>query len=421
MTARRSFAIVGMGLAVTGAVGALLVRHAFPAPIVGSFGFGEAAIVGYVISGLTWASIGALLVIRRPDNAVGWLMVLVGVGHALSQLSVALTFAFAAEGTAQGDRLAQVAGWVTVLLELVTIFQIAIGFLFPTGRVQSRRWGQFMRAFWAFAGVFAVISLTQPGPLQLIPAVQNPFGFGPDLRGGQPIAPILIVATMVIFASLGISMVSRYRSAGRLERQQIKWFVLALGLSVIGLGITTSEVILPERLGNASGLTVYVYAGAVVPVAIGIAILRYRLFEIDRIISRTIGYVLITAVLVGAYVGLVIVIGGPLGDATGGETISVAFSTLVVAALFQPVRRRIQAIVDHRFDRARIDAERTTAAFSERLRDEVDIGTVTNDLRDTVEATIRPASLGLWIRETRVGPPRFGSSVVTESASRGSP
>ncbi len=397
--APRTFAIVGLGLVVIGAVGTVLVRYAFPAPIAGSFGFGEAAMVGYVLSGLTWASIGALLVIRRPDNAVGWLMVLVGVGHALSQLSVALTFAFVAEGTARGDRLAQIAGWVTVLLGLVMIFQIAIGFLFPTGRVQSRGWGRFMGAFWAVAGVFAVISLTQPGPLQLIPAVQNPFGFGPDLRGGQPLAPILVAATLVIFAGLGISMVSRYYSAGRLERQQIKWFVLALGVSVIGLGITTSEVLLPDRLGNASGLTVFVYAGAIVPVAIGIAILRYRLFEIDRIISRTIGYVLITAVLVGAYVGVVIVIGGPIGDATGGETISVALSTLVVAALFQPVRRRIQTIVDRRFDRARIDAERTIAAFSERLRDEVDIGTVTNDLRATVEATIRPDRLGVWLRE----------------------
>ena len=128
------------------------------------------------------------------------------------------------------------------------------------------------------------------------------------------------------------------------------------------------------------------------------AILRYRLYEIDRIVSRTIAYVVISAVLVAAYVGMVIVIGGPLGDATGGDTIAVALSTLAVAALFQPLRRRVQAIVDRRFDRARIDADRTTAEFSERLRSEMDIETVTTDLRKTVHATVRPARLGVWLR-----------------------
>ena len=111
------------------------------------FGFNGATMVGFLISGLSWASIGALLVGRRPENAVGWLMVMIGVGYALSQLSVSLTFVFLSERTAQGDRLAQIAGWLTVMLQLVAIFQIAIGFLFPSGRVQSRGWARFMRVF----------------------------------------------------------------------------------------------------------------------------------------------------------------------------------------------------------------------------------------------------------------------------------
>lgn len=398
MMAGRVFVVVGMGLAIAGALGTALVRYVSPAPILGAFGFGEMAMVGYVIQGLTWTSIGALLVIRRPENAVGWLMVLVGVGYALSQLSVAVTFAFVAEGTARGDRLAQFAGWVTVLLQLVALFQFAIGFIFPGGRTQSRRWARFMRLFWAFAGVFVVISLSQPGPLQLLPSVQNPFGYGPDLRGDSLIAPILSLLTVVILASLGISMVSRYRAAGHIERLQLKWFVLALGLSAIGLGIAQLESF--DRIGpaNPMGLTVYVFAGAVVPVAIGIAILRYRLFEIDRLVSRTLGWALVTGLVVSLFAGSVVGLQALLATFTQGQTIAVAASTLFAFALFQPIRRRVQRAVDVRFDRARYDAERTVRAFAGRLQGEADLGTVTNDLRATVLAVLAPTGLDVWVR-----------------------
>ena len=144
MTGARAFAGVGLGLAVIGAMGTVVVRIVAPVPILGAFGFNQVVMIGYLIAGLTWASIGAVLVVRRPENVVGWLMVFVGVGYSLSQVSVSLTFAFIAEGTAQAERLAQVAGWTTVLLQLVTVFQLAIGFLFPTGRVQSPGWGRFM-------------------------------------------------------------------------------------------------------------------------------------------------------------------------------------------------------------------------------------------------------------------------------------
>ncbi len=134
------------------------------------------------------------------------------------------------------------------------------------------------------------------------------------------------------------------------------------------------------------------------PLAIAVAILRYRLYDLDRIISRTISYVLITGVLAVTYAAVILVLQGPLGAVTGGDTITVALSTLVVAALFQPLRRRAQKVVDRRFDRARFDAERTTVAFAERLRDEVDIAAVTDDLSSTIHEVVRPASLGLWLR-----------------------
>ncbi len=398
----RAFAILGVALAIAGAIGTAIVRSVDPAPIISAaFGFGGAAMVGYLIQGLTWTSVGGLLVVRRPGNAVGWLMVLVGVGYSLSQLSVSVASSFAAEGTAQGDRLAQLAGWVTVLLQLVTILHFAIGFVFPSGRVQSPRWERFMRLFWVFAVAFVVTSLIQPGPLQLIPALDNPFGFGPDLRGGRPIAPILALAAVLIFLALVISMVSRYRSAGPIERQQLKWFVLALGVSSIGLGIASSEAIFNDRPENAVGLTVYVFAGAVVPVAIGIAIMRYRLYDIDRIISRTIGYAAVTATIGVVFAVLLLSMTGLMSAVAGGETIAVAASTLVAFALFQPVRRRVQRTVDRRFDRSRYDADLTVRSFAGRLRDDVDLGAVCREIVDTASAAVRPATAGVWLRIRR--------------------
>jgi O-antigen/teichoic acid export membrane protein len=402
MTAPRTFAVVGLGLTIAGVVATAIVRYVAPAPFIAvGFGYDGTTMVGFLIEGLCWASIGALVVVRRPENAVGWLMVLVGVGHALSQLSVALAFAFAAEGTANGQRLAQIAGWATVLLQLVGVFQIAIGFLYPNGRVQSRAWARFMWSFWAFVIVFVVISLSQPGPLQLVPALENPFGIGPDLRGDRPMAPIFSLLTIVIFGSLGISMISRYRSAGTVERLQLKWFVLALGVSAIGLGFATSGAIVMSRPTNSIGLTVYVLAGAFVPVAIGIAILRYRLYAIDRIISRTIAYATVSAITAIVFGGAIVLLSSALASFIEGETIAVAGSTLAAFAVFQPLLRRVRRDVDRRFNRAHYDAEETVAGFAARLRDEVDIGTVTTDLHWTVQSAVSPSSLGLWIREAR--------------------
>ena len=406
MTGRRAFVLGGLGLAIVGTIGTLVVRFASPVPIISAaFGFGWAAMVGYLIQGVTWASVGALLIVRRPENAVGWLMVLVGVGYSLSQLTVSLASSFAAANTAGGDRLAQVAGWLTVLLQLVTVLHFAIGFLFPTGRVQSRRWERFMRGFWFFAAVFVVTSLVQPGPLQLIPVLDNPFGFGPDIRGGRPIAPTLALAAVVIFVSLVISMISRYRSGGWLERQQLKWFVTALGVSAIGLGIATSEVFFNDDPRNAIGLTVYVFAGAVVPIAIGVAILRHRLYDIDRIIRRTIAYTVVTGTLGGTFAVLLLSLTGVMTAVAEGETIAVAASTLVAFALFQPVRRRVQGAVDRRFDRARYNADVTVRTFAGRLSGDVDIGAVCREIVDTASVAVRPAVAGVWLRDRQLKPP----------------
>jgi hypothetical protein len=196
-------------------------------------------------------------------------------------------------------------------------------------------------------------------------------------------------------------MVSRYRSSGPIERQQLKWFVLALGVSAIGLGIATSESMVNDRPENAIGLTVYVFAGALVPVAIGIAILRYRLYAIDRIISRTIAYAAVTATIGVIFTALLVSLTGLMATVAGGETIAAAASTLAAFALFQPVRRRVQRAIDRRFDRARYNADATVRTFAGRLRDDVDIGAVCREIVDTASAAVRPATAGVWLRERR--------------------
>ena len=240
----------------------------------------------------------------------------------------------------------------------------------------------------------------RPGPIEFgwIEPVDNPLGMsGLRFLAGDGSFNIMFLAyaTAVVLATVGI--VRRYRRGGPVVRAQIRWVAAAIAtpmVLVVLLALSSGNDTI-----NSVAWSAWIVSLVLPPIAIGVSIRRYHLYEIDRIVSRTIAYVVITAVLVCAYALSVVVIQGPLGTVTGGETISVALSTLVVAALFQPVRRRVQAIVDRRFDRARIDADRTTSAFSERLRDEVDIETVTTDLRETVRATVRPDRLGVWLRE----------------------
>ena len=413
MTGPRTFALLGLTLTLVGVVGTAIVRWVSPAPFIPvAFGFVGATMAGYAIQGLTWTAIGSLLVVRRPENVIGWLMIPVGVGYALSQLTVAATFSFVAIGSPDSDRLAQIAGWTTVLLQLVTILHFAIGFLFPTGRPQSPHWAIFMRVFWVFSLTFVALSLIQPGPLQLIPALENPFGFGPDLRDGRPIAPILILGTVVIVAALMISMVTRYRSANHVERQQQRWFVLALAVSAIGLATAAWEGTLSAEPADSFGLTLYVFVGALVPLAIGVAILRYRLYDLDRLISRTVSWSVVTACLVAIFAFLVVGLQAVLDGITQGETVAVALSTIVAAALFQPARRRVQQAVDRRFDRGRYDADRTVAAFAERLRNEVDLSRVAGDVLGVVDIALHPTSRALWLRTNGIAPGPDSSAVT---------
>ena len=230
-------------------------------------------------------------------------------------------------------------------------------------------------------------------------AIPNPGAILPD----APIWPLLpvdfgIPLIVGLLVAAVVSLVVRYRHATGVVRLQLRWLVAANAFLVLAIcGALVTAAAGRSDLSTIAWIPVVVSLPTV-PIAVVVAVLRYRLLEIDRIISRTIAYVVITTALVAAYAGLVVVIGRPLAGVTGGDTISIALSTLVVATLFQPLRQRVQTIVDRRFDRARFNADRTTAAFSERLRYEVDIGAVGDDLQATVQAAIKPVRLGLWLR-----------------------
>jgi len=242
--------------------------------------------------------------------------------------------------------------------------------------------------------IFATRELLQ------VDGLRNPF-YVPGLD--DTFAAIDGLETLVglpLFVLAVWSLVLRYRRSDDVARHQIKWFAAASAFAVTAYGFSfvAGDDIRPvfENIGTIALNTI--------PIAIGVAIVRYRLYEIDRIISRGISYALVSIVLLGAYAAAVLVLQRPIGELFGSQTVTVALSTLVVAGLFQPVRSRIQRAVDRRFNRTRVDAQRTTAAFSDRLRDEVDIDAVLADLAATARGAVSPASMQLWLREASPTP-----------------
>jgi hypothetical protein len=351
--------------------------------------------------GVAFASVGALLVVRRPGNAVGWCMVLIGAGYALGMLAAAVTFSAVADGPA-GSGTARVAAWLTVLFTTIGGLVFGLGLIFPTGRGHTPGWDRFVRLL-AVALPFGsiILFLIRPGPLHLFPDIDNPIGVGPDLRAvlGDRVSEIIAASAGLVIPVVALSMASRYRMSDAVGRQQLKWFILALMLSIAGVAVASVGALISEEPPSA-GLALFGFVGALVPVAIGIAILRHGLYDIDRIISRTIVYTSVTGILFGLFVVVNLALQAWLSPRLGGGgSIATAASTLLVAALFSPVRGRVQQAVDRRFDRARYDAEQTVAALAEILRDEVDLAVVGAAVTDVIARSVAPEATGLWLRQ----------------------
>ena len=333
--------------------------------------------------------VGALVASRRPENAIGWLFCGAGLVFAVATLAVGwavYTFADAGEGSVA-------AAWLSSWLFLPALFGTPqlLFLLFPDGRPLGRRWRW---AVWlAGVAIVAQAAGTALAPGELIDApvegLTNPVGVG----GADALEGLGWALGLPSVGLATASLVLRFRRARGEERLQLKWFVSAAVLFALSCLVA---VVLFAFVGDlpTGGQMLILTAFATIPVAAGIAILRHRLYDIDVVINRALVYGALTATLGATYLGLVLLIGLAVGE----SGFAVAVSTLAVAALFRPVRARIQAAVDRRFYRSRYDAARTLEAFGVRLRDELDLDSLDADLRSVVRDTVQPTHVSLWLR-----------------------
>jgi hypothetical protein len=351
--------------------------------------------------------VGAVIVAHRPGNAIGWIFsaigLLTGTGFFAWQYA---EYAYITRGGRLPGALLSAwynNWWWFPTLILATIVTVLV---FPTGRLLSPRWRPVAWLTAAITATTVLLSAFAPTlALGQRTELRNPIGLAwiPDPEQSA-LGPVVLSLVFVCTGAAAVSLVLRFRRSQGVERQQLKWFTYA-GVLLFSWSIV--DVALPEVAPFTVffGLTI-----ALVPVAAGIAVLRYHLYDIDRLINRTLVYGLLTALLAGVYAGVVLILGQVFGG-VGGEPPSwaVAGATLAVAALFQPARRRIQAVVDRRFNRRKYDAAKTVEAFSVRLRDEVDLDALSAELLAVVDQTIQPTRASLWLRPSVERSPRTGT------------
>jgi hypothetical protein len=348
-----------------------------------------------VVAVVSAVTVGAVLAARRPGHPVGWLL----LGLGLSQTAHDLTYAYTRYGLVVRPGSLPGAAYLAGLNNGLVVMWIACaGFvllLTPTGSLPSSRWRWWARVAAAAPGVWLLGSVLDPAPLRPeYPEVSNPLGV-PALSG--PLVA-LVVAALIVLVSLvvgAVSLLLRFRRARGVERLQLRWLVWGAAIAAMALLVAVMALILLEDfelLTVALGIS-----AAVLPLSTGAAILRYRLYDLDRIISRTLAYGLLTLLLAGGYAVVALGLGQLLGR---DSSLAVAAATLAVAALFQPARRRVQAVVDRRFNRHRYDAARIIDGFSAGLRSQVDLDTLTGELLTVVDQTMQPTRASLWLRSS---------------------
>jgi hypothetical protein len=345
---------------------------------------------------LVYATVGVIVARHRPRNPVGWILILFVVLFLIpvdAGYYAALRYNFGYHGLPLGPAaLVGASLWPLAF----ALFPLVI-LLFPDGRLTSRRWWWVLRGYAVAVGYVVAVNL--------IPALAGQVGHNIQVNSAGDVtytyhlAPVLRALNAVAYLWIGVTWLSfvghqvlSWRQATGERRQQLKWLASGaiITLCVGLLGSVLSSAVAASRL-----LEVGVTA---MPIAIGVGILKYRLYDIDRIISRTLAYAIVTGLLVGVYAGLVLLSTQVL---TIKSPVAVAVSTLAAAALFNPLRRRVQRAVDRRFNRARYDADQTVAAFAVRLKDAVDLDTVQDDLAEVVQRVLEPAHLTLWVSESR--------------------
>ena len=373
----------GLWLAIVGSFSLVVLTGA-----AAEDGEGNAAV--YTVFIVAFATVGALVASRQPRNPIGWILLGGGLAYAIGGLSISVH--------SRAEPAPTIVVWLSTWVWMAGIGPVATFglLLFPDGRLPSRRWRPVaLLAGAANALVVAGIAL-KPGRFE-DGVIVNPFGL--EAAPGLPDAMAAAGAFALALALVGsiASLFARFRHARSVERQQLKWLTYAgvlVGVSL--LVVVVIEALVVQR-ALAITNTIVTLALATVPIAMGIAILRHRLYDIDVVINRTLVYGGLTATLGGAYLGLVLLIGLAVGE----SGFAVAVSTLAVAALFRPARGRIQAAVDRRFYRRRYDAAQTLEAFGGRLRDELDLEALGADLRGVVADTVQPTQVSLWLRSPR--------------------
>ncbi|WP_410792813.1 hypothetical protein [Kribbella sp. C-35] len=355
------------------------------------------AVVDVAILG--FPTVGAVITARQPDNAIGWLLLATGLGNTLAQALLEygaytlLRSPGALPGGAWAGLVADAVIWPSVAATSLLVFV-----LFPTGHVPSRRWRWLIWAVALDVAAYVAGTLLAPGELHYFPTVSNPFpvSIPSSSAVGDLAAPVL--AAGLVFGLVALAV--RFRRSRGVERQQISWMFYLGALLIGSIPVTTA---LSSTNLSLAGIPVseLAFAGLLlaVPGAVGVAILRYRLYDIDVVINRTLVYGALSVTLGAAYVGSVLLLQLVLSPVTQGSGLAVAVSTLLVAGLFRPVRSRIQGLVDRRFFRRRYDAARTLEAFGIRLRDQLDLDALGTDLQSVVRDTMQPAHVTLWLRK----------------------
>ena len=356
---------------------------------------------------LAFPVVGALIASRRPHNPIGWICLAVG----LMWILLGLFDFYGVYGLAKPGSVPfpvviyALVEWMW--LPTVGLFAIYLLLLFPDGRLPSRRWRPLAWFSGLVIALLGVDSVLAPGELTDLEEVRNPFG----LEGASWLVDAQIVLLLLFVACIlasAVSLILRYRHSGGEVRQQIKW--MALAGSFVGLLLSTvlGLIIVSEVMRGSGGSTplwlqgllfVMLLSFAGVPIAIGFAVLKYRLYDIDVVINRALVYGSLTATLVLVYVASVASLQAVLRGLTGQEsTLAIVASTLLIAALFSPLRRRVQAFVDRRFYRRKYDAAKTLAAFNARLREQTHLNALSNDLVRVASATVQPVHVSLWLR-----------------------
>jgi hypothetical protein len=352
---------------------------------------------------LAYGTVGALIASRRPGNAIGWIFCIVGLALAIS--STASGYAdYGLYGEGSYLPVPELAAWLSVWLSILLLFlaPCLLFLLFPDGRPPSRRWRPVV---WlvavAGAGIFFTLAFS-PGELDeyAYPGLENPLGIGGGVghflevsgSAGNGVVPVAVLISIV-------SMISRFRRAGHRERLQLKWVVYTAAIVATSFVVSFMLPAAIPRILQDAVFLLGVAAFAAIPVAAGIAILRHSLYDIDLLINRTLVYGGLTTLLVLVYVAGIVLLQTLLRVLTGQESqLAVVASTLAIAALFSPLRRRIQAFVDRRFYRRKYDATKTLDAFGAKLRDETDLDRLGDELVSVVRETMQPARASLWLR-----------------------